>query len=176
MLWVSHRPGSLTSSSNSSWGAKQFQIRSLANPAYQCELPFRVLNVSVFSCASLPPDWFILAARGVLPLRVQTWCLPLGRAQGGASSPTSSEWRPTGICLHGREPSCRGHTLPPSWSKKSPLVSVGVCAIGDYSGWRVGTEIPCGDWSSQVVFKAETCFICIETYNCFILYNLYKVA
>lgn len=80
--------------------------------------------------ASLPPDWFILAAPGVLPPRAQSWCLPLGRAQGGASSPTSSEWRPTGICLHGREPLCRGHTLLLSSSKKSPLVSVGVCNRG----------------------------------------------
>lgn len=69
------------------------------------------------------PDWFTQAAPAVLPPRVQTWCLPLGLERAGASSPTSSEWRPTGICHHGHEPSCRGRTRPLRSSKKSPLVS-----------------------------------------------------
>lgn len=82
---------------------------------------------SVFLC----PDWFTLAVRGDLRPRAQTWHSPLGRAQGGASSPTSFGWRPTGICPRGREPSCRGLTLPPSSSKKSLSVSVAVCATAD---------------------------------------------
>lgn len=102
-------------------------------------------------CVSLSPGWCTLAAHEDLQPRAQTWCLLLEQAQDGASSHTSFEWRPTGTCRRGHGPWCRGHTLPPSSSKKSPSVSVGVCCrwsrvwnlFISYGDWSAHTAQPC---------------------------------